>query len=112
MSEVSFRKETEKSTSMVGDTLRLTYFALIATTAEHQSKLLSKLKAEFTFTEKEKQILSRGRNAGSGRNNNRRDPAAYQDSTSFEAILGYMYIASPTRCEELLSWIHNNVDNV
>ena len=80
--------------------------------AEHQSKLLSKLKGEFSFTDKEKQILNRGRNAGSGRNNNRRDPAAYQDSTAFEAVLGYMYIASPGRCEELLSWIHDNVDDV
>jgi ribonuclease III family protein len=80
--------------------------------AEHQSKLLSKLKEEFSLTEKEKQILTRGRNSGSGRNNNRRDPVAYQDSTAFEAVLGYMYIASPGRCEELLSWIGDNVDTV
>jgi ribonuclease III family protein len=80
--------------------------------AEHQSKLLSKLKEEFSLTEKEKQILTRGRNSGSGRNNNRRDPVAYQDSTAFEAVLGYMYIASPGRCEELLSWIDDNVDKV
>lgn len=81
-------------------------------TAEHQSKLLSKLKEEFSLTDKEQQVLNRGRNAGSGRNNNRRDPAAYQDSTAFEAVLGYLYIASPDRCGELLHWVDENVDKV
>ena len=81
-------------------------------TAEHQAKLLSKLKTEFDLTHKEQQVLNRGRNAGSGRNNNRRDPAAYQDSTAFEAVLGYMYIATPDRCGELLQWIDSIVDEI
>jgi len=80
--------------------------------AEHQSKLLTRLRGEFQLSSKELQILSRGRNAASGRNNNRRDPAAYQDSTAIEALIGYMYIADSDRCGELLQWIDNTIDLV
>jgi len=64
------------------------------------------------LTDKEQQVLNRGRNAGSGRNNNRRDPAAYQDSSAFEALLGYMYITTPKRCTTLLEWIDGIVDEI
>lgn len=80
--------------------------------AEHQSRLLAKLKDDFALTAKEQQVLNRGRNAASSRNNNRRDPSAYQDSTAFEAILGYVYISNPDRCGELLAWIDAHVDHV
>lgn len=81
-------------------------------TAEHQSDLLTKIKAEFHLTDKELQIISRGRNAGSSRNNNRRNPVAYQDSTAFEALLGFLYIDKPHRCSELLYWIDAVVDDL
>ncbi|KAL3939090.1 MAG: hypothetical protein SGBAC_006135, partial [Bacillariaceae sp.] len=55
--------------------------------AEHQSLLLAKLKDDFKLSDKETQILMRGRNAVT-RSKNRRNPAAYQDSTSFEALVG------------------------
>jgi len=64
------------------------------------------------LTDKEQQVLNRGRNAGSSRNNNRRNPAAYQDSTAFEALLGYMYINTPERCIALLEWIDGIVDEI
>lgn len=77
--------------------------------AEHQSQLLEKLKQDFVLTEKELQVLMRGRNAVT-RSKNRRDPAAYQDSTSFEALVGYLYISDKERCTDLLNWLDANVD--
>lgn len=77
--------------------------------AEYQSDLLTRLKSSFALTEKELQVLSRGRNASSG-NKNRRNPAAYQDSTAFEALVGYLYIVDKERCQELFQWIDNNTD--
>jgi ribonuclease-3 family protein len=67
------------------------------------------MKEEFPFTPREQQVLSRGRNSVSG-SRNRRNPAAYQDSTALEAIVGYLYITDSKRCEELLNWIHNNLE--
>jgi ribonuclease-3 family protein len=51
----------------------------------------------------------RGRNSVT-RSKNRRNPAAYQDSTSFEAMIGYVFISDPGRCAELLAWLETVVD--
>lgn len=78
--------------------------------AENQSLLLEKLKKEFDLTEKEGQVLMRGRNAVTkSKNNRRKNPVAYQDSTAFEALIGYMYISNPERCRELLMWLEKFV---
>lgn len=79
--------------------------------AEHQSHLLSQVKENFDLSDKEKQILMRGRNAVT-RSKNRRNPAAYQDSTSFEALLGYLYIQDQPRCCDLLNWLDSLVDEM
>lgn len=79
--------------------------------AEHQSQLLAQLKEDFALSDKEKQILMRGRNAVT-RSKNRRNPAAYQDSTSFEALLGYLYIEDQERCCDLLNWLESVVDKI
>lgn len=79
--------------------------------AEHQSFLLAQLKQDFELSDKETQILMRGRNAVT-RSKNRRNPAAYQDSTSFEALLGYLYIEDPERCCDLLNWLESIVDKI
>ena len=79
--------------------------------AEHQVYLLEQLKSTFQLTDKEKQILMRGRNAVT-RSKNRRNPAAYQNSTSFEAFIGYLYIRDQGRCGEVLSWLDDIVDKV
>ena len=81
-------------------------------TAEHQSLLLGRLKEEFDLTNKEQQVLSRGRNAVSGSKNNRRNPGAYQDATAFEALIGYLYVTDSQRCGELLNWADNSIDHV
>ena len=80
-------------------------------TAEYQARLLAKLREGFVFTDKEQQVLSRGRNAVSGGTRNRRDPAAYQDATALEALIGYLYITDSKRCEEVLQWLDNNLDD-
>ncbi len=51
----------------------------------------------------------RGRNAVT-KSKNRRNPAAYQDSTAFEALVGYMFITDKDRCQELLLWLESVVD--
>ncbi|CAB9501333.1 Mini-ribonuclease 3 [Seminavis robusta] len=78
--------------------------------AEHQSHLLQQIKEEFPLSEAETRVMMRGRNAVT-RSKNRRNPAAYQDSTAFECLIGYMYIAEPPRCQELLNWLEDRVDN-
>lgn len=86
--------------------------AVVATVrAEHQSQLLELLKEEFDLSDKENQILMRGRNAVT-RSKNRRDPVAYQDSTSFEALVGYLYIEDQERCCDLLNWLESVVDKI
>ena len=51
------------------------------------------------------QIVSRGRNAVT-KSKNRRNPAAYQDSTAFEALIGYLYITDPEgRCHDLFNFL-------
>lgn len=86
----------------------------IETIAEHQSRLLSRLQTQnddFVLCTNDHLILKRGRNAASSRNHNhRKDPVVYQDSTAFEALLGYLYIASPDRFTSLLHWMDRNID--
>lgn len=53
----------------------------------------------------------RGRNSVT-RSKNRRNPAAYQESTSFEAFIGYVYINDPNRCKDLLLWLDGIFDEV
>jgi len=77
--------------------------------AEHQSYLLRQLKESFPLSEKEKKVMMRGRNAVT-KSKNRRNPAAYQDSTSLEALIGYIYITDKNRCQELLAWLESVVD--
>ncbi|OEU15018.1 ribonuclease III [Fragilariopsis cylindrus CCMP1102] len=77
--------------------------------AENQSALLKKLKETFPLSDRESQVLSRGRNSVT-RSKNRRNPAAYQDSTSIEALIGYVYINDPDRCQELLAWFDTVID--
>lgn len=52
-------------------------------------------------------VLSRGRNAVS---RNRRNPAAYQDATALEALIGYLYITDRSRCTDILAWIRAAIE--
>ena len=82
-------------------------------TAEHQAKLLALLYESplFQLTPKEEQILLRGRNSASS-TRSRQNAAAYQDATSLEALIGYLYLSDRLRCEELMNWIYAHLDQV
>ncbi|NJM70032.1 MAG: ribonuclease III [Scytonema sp. RU_4_4] len=67
--------------------------------AETQAKMLQSLYPYLSSTELE--IVRRGRNAATGRPK-RVDPATYQQATSLETLLGYLYLTDFQRLTELL----------
>lgn len=68
--------------------------------AESQARYLRSLQACLTVDELE--MLKRGRNAAA-RGPKRVDPEIYQQATSLETLLGYLYLTNPSRLTELLS---------
>ncbi|HEY9747966.1 MAG TPA: ribonuclease III domain-containing protein [Allocoleopsis sp.] len=68
--------------------------------AESQAQYLRSLQPFLTAEELE--ILRRGRNAASGRPK-RVDPEIYQQATSLEALMGYLYLTDPQRLTYLLA---------
>jgi ribonuclease III family protein len=68
--------------------------------AESQAQHLRSLQPHLTDTELE--ILKRGRNAAS-KGPKRLDPEIYQQATSLETLLGYLYLADPQRLMVLLA---------
>nr|WP_242040650.1 ribonuclease III domain-containing protein [Coleofasciculus sp. FACHB-1120] len=73
--------------------------------AESQAKALRSLEPHLTNTELE--ILRRGRNAAAGRPK-RLDPEIYQQATSLETLMGYLYLTDPQRLNQLLSYLELN----
>ena len=67
---------------------------------------------KFILTRLEEQVMNRGRNAGAKTNHRKSNPKAYQDATALEALLGYLYISSPSRCTELLQWMEYHLDRI
>jgi ribonuclease III family protein len=68
--------------------------------AEAQSSHLQQLSPYLTSAELD--VSRRGRNAAHGRPR-RLDPEIYQQATSFETLIGYLYITNPQRLAELLA---------
>ncbi|WP_448563721.1 Mini-ribonuclease 3 [Trichothermofontia sp.] len=68
--------------------------------AETQTQHLHRLESH--LTDAEKAIVRRGRNA-TGRRSRLVDPEIYQQATSLEALIGYLYLTSPQRLSDLLS---------
>jgi ribonuclease III family protein len=68
--------------------------------AEAQSSHLQLISPHLTTAELD--VIRRGRNAASGRPR-RLDPEVYQQATSFETLIGYLYITNPPRLWELLA---------
>ena len=72
----------------------------------------------FTLTSEEQAVLSRGRNANltarkKGKSaNNAKGASAYQDSTAFEALIGYAYITDKQRFNEIISWMKDQLDEM
>ena len=97
------------------------------------------MQSSFPLTKEEQVIVSRGRNAGSPKKKSRgpkrlyqqqakrttkdtsqsgttmvgnQGPAAYQDSTALEALIGYLYLSDGDRCNVLLEFINNILDEM
>lgn len=68
--------------------------------AESQAHHLRSL--ESLLTGEELEILRRGRNAASSRSK-RVNPEIYQQATSLEALMGYLYLTNPQRLAYLLA---------
>ncbi|NJR62989.1 MAG: ribonuclease III [Cyanobacteria bacterium CRU_2_1] len=74
--------------------------------AESQARHLRSLQPHLTETELK--ILKRGRNSAS-RKPRRVDPEIYQQATSLETLLGYLYVTDPQRLIQLLTHIRLNL---
>jgi ribonuclease III family protein len=70
--------------------------------AESQAQHFRSL--QIYFTEEELDILRRGRNATTGKPR-RLDPETYQQATSLETLMGYLYLTNPQRLSELLNYL-------
>lgn len=71
--------------------------------AHGQSELVNKILP--LFTEEEKDIFKRGRNAKKGTRSKNADVAEYNRSTGFEAVLGFLYLTGRrARIDELLNY--------
>lgn len=62
-------------------------------------------------------MLARGRNANltarkKGKSANSGGATAYQDSTAFEALIGYAYISDKNRFNEMISWMKKELDEL
>ena len=68
--------------------------------AETQALHLRSLTPHLSHTELE--IVRRGRNAASGRPK-RVQPEVYQQATSLETLMGYLYLTNPQRLNQLLT---------
>lgn len=67
----------------------------------------------FPLTPMEQNVLARGRNANmTARKKNSGGASAYQDSTAFEALLGYTYICDKRRLHEMIHWITLELDEL
>lgn len=77
--------------------------------AETQARHLRSL--EPYLTQDELEILRRGRNAAA-KCPKRLDPEIYQQATSLEALMGYLFLTDPERLAQILSKLQfNSVEN-
>lgn len=70
--------------------------------AESQAAYLRNL--EPFLSDAEREIIRRGRNAATGCPR-RLSPELYQQATSLETLLGYLYLKNPQRLNQLLSYL-------
>jgi ribonuclease III family protein len=54
-------------------------------------------------------IIKRGRNAVSGRSK-RADPEIYQQASSLETLIGYLYLTDPERLTEIMALLELETD--
>jgi ribonuclease-3 family protein len=79
--------------------------------ADYHGKVVAQVRAEAQtnhlralqpyLTDAEREILRRGRNAATGRPK-RLSPEIYQQASSLETLIGYLYLKNPQRLNQLL----------
>lgn len=71
--------------------------------AKAQAEVVHQLLKDQFFTDEEKAVFMRGRNAKSGTIPKNTDVQTYRYSTGFEALIGYLYLANKqSRLEEVV----------
>ena len=88
------------------------YMLFMPTTLYHL--LSTRLIKSFLLTSAEQSVLARGRNANlTARKKGASTSASiYQDSTAFEALLGYVYISNKERFIEMVRWMKLELDEL
>jgi ribonuclease-3 family protein len=79
-----------------------TYHNLVVAQVRAESQAAQLLALEPYLTTSELEILRRGRNAAAG-GPKRVDPKIYQQATSLETLMGYLYLTDPNRLTQLLA---------
>lgn len=69
--------------------------------AKSQRAILEHLENSGTFSEEEKIIINRGRNASSHKNKNT-DIITYKKATGLECLIGYLYLNNKTRYQKIM----------
>lgn len=78
------------------------YHNLVVAQVRAESQAAQLLALEPYLTTSELEILRRGRNAATG-GPKRVDPKIYQQATSLETLMGYLYLTDPNRLAQLLA---------
>lgn len=78
-----------------------TYHRLVVAQVRAETQALHLLELTPHLNHTELEIVRRGRNAASGRPK-RVDPGIYQQATSLETLIGYLYLTDSRRLTELL----------
>ncbi len=86
---------------------RLHVEAIKFVSAKAQAQILKRI--QNTLTDEEKEIVRRGRNTQNHHLPKNADPADYMHATSFEALIGYLYLTKQNeRLNKILNLIINN----
>ena len=74
----------------------------------------TRLIKSFPLTSAEQSVLARGRNANltARKKGAPTSASVYQDSTAFEALLGYVYISNKERFIEMVRWMKLELDEL
>ncbi len=100
------RKDLAAKSDRKSGELNTSAAKIVCATAQAE---LASLLFEKAYTDEEKDIFRRARNAKKGTRAKHAGVAEYNASTGFEAVIGYLYITGNTkRIDELLNYKENN----
>ena len=80
-------------------------FTLKYVTAKKQAYFVDVLEKDSVFSEKELDILRRGRNIKTHKSPKNCDIITYKHATAFEILIGYLYINDKNRLNEVFNYI-------